>query len=52
MLVRDGALGVALAIGLYVSEIANVTLLVFGSAVGLGIGVDCGCGINIRAFSG
>lgn len=35
-------LGIALCIGLKVTEIANVTLGVFGGAVGLGERVDCG----------
>jgi hypothetical protein len=39
-LVGDGALGVALAIRLEVAQVANVTLLVRGSTVGLVLGVD------------
>ncbi len=38
--VRDGALGVALAVSLNVAEIANVTGLIGGSTVGLAVGVD------------
>lgn len=40
-LVGDGTLGVALAIGLEVTEVANVTLAVARRAVGLGVRVDC-----------
>lgn len=39
-LVRDGALGVALSIGLEVTQVANVALAVGGGAVGLVVGVD------------
>ena len=39
-LVGDGALGVALAVGLDVSEITNVALLVGRGTVGLAVGVD------------
>ena len=41
-LVRDGALGVALSIGLEVAQVADVALAVGGGAVGLVVGVDCG----------
>ena len=40
MLVRDGALCVALVIGLEITEVADVALAVGGGAVGLGEGVD------------
>jgi hypothetical protein len=40
-LVLDAALGVALAVGLDVTEVANVALLVAGGTVGLVVGVDC-----------
>ena len=39
-LVGDGALGVALGVGLDVAEVADVALAVGGGAVGLGEGVD------------
>lgn len=39
--VLDRALGVALGIGVDVSEITDVTGLVGRSAVGLAVGVDC-----------
>ena len=39
--IGDVAFCVALAIGLEVAEIADVTLAVAGGAVGLGKGVDC-----------
>jgi hypothetical protein len=39
-LVLDAALGVALAIGLDVAQVADVALLVAGGAVGLVVGVD------------
>lgn len=43
--VRDGALGVALAIGVDVAEIANVASFVGGSTVGLAVGLTGGsCG--------
>ena len=42
VLVRDGALGVALGIGLEVAQVADVALAVGGGAVGLVVGVDCG----------
>ena len=41
-LVRDGALGVALGVGLEVAQVADVALAVGGGAVGLVVGVDCG----------
>jgi hypothetical protein len=40
-LVRDGALGVALGVGLEVAQVADVALAVGGGAVGLVVGVDC-----------
>lgn len=40
LLVRDGALGVALAVRLEVAEVADVAFAVGGGAVGLGEGVD------------
>ena len=39
--VGDGALGVALAVGLDVAEVANVAVAVGGAAVALAEGVDC-----------
>lgn len=42
VLVGDGALGVALAVGFEVAEVADVALAVGGGAVGFGEGVDCG----------
>ena len=39
-LVRDGALGVALGVGLEVAQVADVALAVGGGAVGLVVGVD------------
>ena len=39
-LVRDRALGVALAVGFEVAQVADVALLVAGSSVGLVVGVD------------
>jgi hypothetical protein len=39
-LVRDGALGVALAVGLEVAQVADVALAVGGSTVGLVVRVD------------
>lgn len=44
VLVRDGALGVALGVGLEVAQVADVALAVGGSTVGLVVGVDCGRG--------
>jgi len=41
-LVRDGALGVALGVGLEVAQVADVALAVGGSTVGLVVGVDWG----------
>jgi hypothetical protein len=41
-LVRDGALGVALGVGLEVAQVADVALAVGGGTVGLVVGVDCG----------
>lgn len=41
LLVRDGALGVPLAVGFEVAEVADVAFAVGGGAVGLGEGVDC-----------
>lgn len=41
VLVRDGALGVALAVGFEVAEVANVAFAVGGGAVRFGEGVDC-----------
>ena len=41
-LVRDGALGVALGVGLEVAQVADVALAVGGGAVGLVVGVDWG----------
>ena len=41
VLVRDGALGVALGVGLEVAQVADVALAVGGGAVGLVVGVDC-----------
>jgi hypothetical protein len=43
-LVRDGALGVALAVGLEVAQVADVALAVGGRAVGLVVRVDWGGG--------
>ena len=40
-LVGDGALGVALGVGLEVAQVADVALAVGGGAVGLVVGVDC-----------
>lgn len=40
MLVRDGALAVALAIGLEIAEVAYVAVGVFGGAVLLAVWVD------------
>jgi len=42
LLVRDGALGIALGVGFEVAEITDVALGVAGGAVGFGEGVDCG----------
>ena len=42
VLVRDGALGVALGVGLEVAQVADVALAVGGGAVGLVVGVDWG----------
>ena len=42
LLVRDGALGVALGVRLEVTEVADVAFCVGGGAVGLAEGVDCG----------
>ena len=39
-LVRDAALGIALAVGLEVAQVADVALAVGGGAVGLVVGVD------------
>merc|ERR1712183_829605 len=39
-LVRDGALGVALGVGLEVAQVADVALAVGGGAVGLVVGVE------------
>lgn len=39
-LVRDGALGVALGVGLEVAQVTDVALAVGGGAVGLVVGVD------------
>jgi hypothetical protein len=39
--VSDGALGIALAISLHVSEVTDVTGLVRRSTVGLVVRVDC-----------
>jgi len=39
-LVRDGAFGVALGVGLEVAQVADVALAVGGGAVGLVVGVD------------
>ena len=39
-LVGDGALGVALGVGLEVAQVADVALAVGGSTVGLVVGVD------------
>lgn len=44
MLVGDGALSVALGVGLEVAEVTNVALLVAGGAVGLSVGVEVGAG--------
>jgi hypothetical protein len=41
VLVGNGALGVALAVGLDVAEVADVALAVGGGAVGFAEGVDC-----------
>ena len=41
MLVRDGALGVALSVRLEVAKVADVALAVGGGAVSFGEGVDC-----------
>jgi len=41
-LVGDGALSIALAVGLEVAEVTNVTLAVGRSTVGLAVGIDCG----------
>lgn len=41
-LVGDGALSVALGVGLEVAQVADVALAVGGGAVGLVVGVDCG----------
>ena len=38
--VAHGTLGIALAIGLDVAQVTNVTGLVGGSTVGLAVGVD------------
>lgn len=38
--VLDGALGVALGVGLNVAEVTDMTLLVRRRAVGLAVGVD------------
>jgi len=46
-LVRDAALGVTLAVGLEVAEVADVALAVGGGAVGLVVGVDCGWGMEM-----
>jgi hypothetical protein len=40
-LVGVASLSVALAVGLKVTQVADVALLVFGSTVGLVVGVDC-----------
>lgn len=40
LLVRDGALGVSLAVGFEVAEVADVAFAVGGGAVGLGEGVE------------
>lgn len=40
-LVGDGALCVALAVGLEVAQVTNVAVLVLGGAVLLAVGVDC-----------
>lgn len=40
VLVGDGALGVALAVGLEVAQVTDVALAVGGSTVGLVVGVD------------
>ena len=39
-LVADGALGVALAVGLEVAQVADVAIAVLGCAVLLAVGVD------------
>lgn len=41
-LVGDGAVGVALGVGLEVAQVADVALAVGGSTVGLVVRVDCG----------
>ena len=38
--VGDGALGVALGVGLDVAEVTDVTVVVGGGTVGLAVGVD------------
>lgn len=48
-LVRDGALGVALGVGLEVAQVADVALAVGGGAVGLVVGVDCGREVSVVA---
>jgi hypothetical protein len=40
-LVADGALGIALTVGLEVAQVTNVALLVLGGTVGLAVRVDC-----------
>lgn len=42
-LVGDGALGVALSIGLEVAQVTNVALVILGGTVGLAVRVDCQC---------
>lgn len=42
-LIGDGALGIALTIGLEVAQVTNVALRVRGGTVGLAVGVDCFC---------
>ena len=39
-LIIDAALGIALAVGLEVTQITNVALVIFGSTMGLVVGVD------------
>lgn len=40
-LVGDGALGVALAVGLEVAQVTNVALVILRGTVGLAVRVDC-----------
>ena len=47
-LVSDGALCVALAVGLEVTQVTDVADLVLGGTVGLVVGVDCCSSAQVR----